>query len=51
MHISLMGGPDGPTSFFFAGALGDVILIPAVLAVLAAGGIFVGKMIGKKKRK
>lgn len=51
MNISLMGGSDGPTSFFFAGALGDVILIPVILAVLVIGGIFAGKIIRKKKKK
>lgn len=51
MNISLTGGSDGPTSFFLAGTLGDVVLIPVVLAVLVAGGIFVGKMIRKKKGK
>lgn len=51
MNISLMGGSDGPTSFFFAGALGDVILIPVILAVLVVGGIFAGKIIRKKKKK
>lgn len=51
MNISFMGGADGPTSFFFAGALGDVILIPVILAVLVVGGIFAGKIIRKKKKK
>ncbi len=51
VNISFMGGADGPTSFFFAGALGDVILIPVILAVLVIGGIFAGKMIRQKKKK
>lgn len=51
MNISFTGGADGPTSFFFAGALGDVVMIPVVLAVLVIGGIVVGKMIRNKKRK
>ena len=51
MQIALAGGSDGPVSFFFVGTLGDVILIPVILAALVIGGIFLGRMISRRKRK
>jgi len=51
MSFSLVGGSDGPTTFFFAGSLGDVIWIPVALAALIIGGICVGKIISRRKNQ